>query len=86
MIEDTSHFPVKGKAVTGNQQFLAESGLGGHIAQNWAWHRMPLAQCTSLQEDDSKCREKKGWKQQKRKKSTGGGCRKDATLKSRKVL
>lgn len=29
--------------MTGSQQLLAESGLGGHTAQNWASHTMPLA-------------------------------------------
>lgn len=50
--------------MTGNQELLAELGLGGHSAQNWAFHTTAFCPCTSLQEDDSVCWVNKGRKQQ----------------------
>lgn len=34
---------MEGNAATENQQLLAESGLGGHSAQNWASHTRAFA-------------------------------------------
>lgn len=77
---------MKGKAAAGNQMVLAELGLGGHTAQNWASHTVPFAHARVCRKMTLCMQGQERQETAKGEKPPGGGLRKDATAKSRGVL
>lgn len=72
---------MKAKAVTGTQELLAELGLGGHSAQNWASHTMPFVHAQVCRKMTVYAGQiKAGNSKRGGIKTTGGGLRKDASL------